>query len=84
MGIVGSVWGILSIIGLFLGGGILEFVIWYWLFYINILIVIIVIILVIWIFYFLEEEIVVKLKFDIKGFMLFYVFIGLIMFVLLN
>ncbi|PNZ62438.1 MFS transporter, partial [Staphylococcus condimenti] len=36
MGIVGSVWGISSIIGPLLGGGILEFATWHWLFFINI------------------------------------------------
>ncbi|HAR4406230.1 TPA: MFS transporter [Staphylococcus aureus] len=84
MGIVGSVWGISSIIGPLLGGGILEFATWHWLFYINIPIAIIAIILVIWTFHFPEEETVAKSKFDTKGLMLFYVFIGLIMFALLN
>lgn len=84
MGIVGSVWGISSIIGPLLGGGILEFAIWHWLFYINIPIAIIAIILVIWTFHFPEEETVAKSKFDTKGLTLFYVFIGLIMFALLN
>ncbi|HAR6946780.1 TPA: MFS transporter [Staphylococcus aureus] len=84
MGIVGSVWGISSIIGPLLGGGILEFATWHWLFYINIPIAIIAIILVIWIFHFPEEETVAKSKFDTKGLTLFYVFIGLIMFALLN
>ncbi|HDA9479357.1 TPA: MFS transporter [Staphylococcus aureus] len=84
MGIVGSVWGISSIIGPLLGGGILEFATWHWLFYINIPIAIIAIILVIWTFHFPEEETVVKSKFDTKGLTLFYVFIGLIMFALLN
>ncbi|HDI8253121.1 TPA: MFS transporter [Staphylococcus aureus] len=84
MGIVGSVWGISSIIGPLLGGGILEFATWHWLFYINIPIAIIAIILVIWTFHFPEEETVAKLKFDTKGLTLFYVFIGLIMFALLN
>ncbi|EOB7467214.1 multidrug efflux MFS transporter SdrM [Staphylococcus aureus] len=84
MGIVGSVWGISSIIGPLLGGGILEFATWHWLFYINIPIAIIAIILVIWTFHFPEEETVAKSKFDIKGLTLFYVFIGLIMFALLN
>lgn len=36
MGIVGSVWGISSIIGPLLGGAILEFATWHWLFFINI------------------------------------------------
>ncbi|HCY8549054.1 TPA: MFS transporter [Staphylococcus aureus] len=84
MGIVGSVWGISSIIGPLLGGGILEFTTWHWLFYINIPIAIIAIILVIWTFHFPEEETVAKSKFDTKGLTLFYVFIGLIMFALLN
>ncbi|SGU22562.1 multidrug efflux MFS transporter SdrM [Staphylococcus aureus] len=84
MGIVGSVWGISSIIGRLLGGGILEFATWHWLFYINIPIAIIAIILVIWTFHFPEEETVAKSKFDTKGLTLFYVFIGLIMFALLN
>ncbi|HDC9254946.1 TPA: MFS transporter [Staphylococcus aureus] len=84
MGIVGSVWGISSIIGPLLGGGILEFATWHCLFYINIPIAIIAIILVIWTFHFPEEETVAKSKFDTKGLTLFYVFIGLIMFALLN
>ncbi|HDF5266282.1 multidrug efflux MFS transporter SdrM [Staphylococcus aureus] len=84
MGIVGSVWGISSIIGPLLGGGILEFATWHWLFCINIPIAIIAIILVIWTFHFPEEETVAKSKFDTKGLTLFYVFIGLIMFALLN
>ncbi|HCV1373711.1 TPA: MFS transporter [Staphylococcus aureus] len=84
MGIVGSVWGISSIIGPLLGGGILEFATWHWLFYINIPIVIIAIILVVWTFHFPEEETVAKSKFDTKGITLFYIFIGLIMFALLN
>ncbi|HCY9243883.1 TPA: MFS transporter [Staphylococcus aureus] len=84
MGIVGSVWGISSIIGPLLGGGILEFATWYWLFYINIPIAIIAIILVVWTFHFPEEETVAKSKFDTKGITLFYIFIGLIMFALLN
>ncbi|MBU9779960.1 multidrug efflux MFS transporter SdrM [Staphylococcus aureus] len=84
MGIVGSVWGISSIIGPLIGGGILEFATWHWLFYINIPIAIIAIILVIWTFHFSEEETVAKSKFDTKGLTLFYVFIGLIMFALLN
>ena len=46
MGIVGSVWGISSIIGPLLGGAILEFASWHWLFYINIPIAIVAIILV--------------------------------------
>lgn len=84
MGIVGSVWGISSIIGPLLGGGILEFATWHRLFYINIPIAIIAIILVVWTFHFPEEKTVAKSKFDTKGITLFYIFIGLIMFALLN
>lgn len=84
MGIVGSVWGISSIIGPLLGGGILEFATWHWLFYMNIPIAIIAIILVVWTFHFPEEKTVAKSKFDTKGITLFYIFIGLIMFALLN
>ncbi|HDD4038589.1 transport protein [Staphylococcus aureus] len=84
MGIVGSVWGISSIIGPLLGGGILEFATWHWLFFINIPIAIIAIILVVWTFHFSEKETVAKSKFDTKGITLFYIFIGLIMFALLN
>lgn len=84
MGIVGSVWGISSIIGPLLGGGILEFATWHWLFFINIPIAIIAIILVVWTFHFSEEETVAKSKFDTKGITLFYIFIDLIMFALLN
>lgn len=84
MGIVGSVWGISSIIGPLLGGGILEFATWHWLFFINIPIAIIAIILAVWTFHFSEEETVAKSKFDTKGITLFYIFIGLIMFALLN
>lgn len=84
MGVVGSVWGISSIIGPLLGGGILEFATWHWLFFINIPIAIIAIILVVWTFHFSEEETVAKSKFDTKGITLFYIFIGLIMFALLN
>lgn len=76
--------GISSIIGPLLGGGILEFATWHWLFYINIPIAIIAIILVVWTFHFPEEKTVAKSKFDTKGITLFYIFIGLIMFALLN
>lgn len=53
-------------------------------FFINIPIAIIAIILVVWTFHFSEEETVAKSKFDTKGITLFYIFIGLIMFALLN
>lgn len=67
-----------------LGGGILEIATWHWLFFINIPIAIIAIILVIFTFHFPEEEIISKTNFDVKGLSLFYVFIGLLMFSLLN
>ncbi|MBO1198019.1 MFS transporter [Staphylococcus simiae] len=84
MGIVGSVWGISSIVGPLLGGGILEFATWHWLFFINIPIAVIAIILVIFTFHFPNEKTADKVKFDSKGLTLFYIFIALIMFSLLN
>ncbi|MBX5316384.1 multidrug efflux MFS transporter SdrM [Staphylococcus caprae] len=84
MGIVGSVWGISSIVGPLLGGAILEFATWHWLFFINIPIAIIAIILVLITFYFPDEENVNKTNFDVKGLTVFYIFIALLMFGLLN
>ncbi|PNZ30703.1 multidrug transporter [Staphylococcus petrasii] len=84
MGIVGSVWGISSIIGPLLGGGILEFATWHWLFFINIPIAIIAIILAFLTFHFSEETEVQAGLFDVKGLSLFYIFIGLLMFSILN
>ncbi|PTF04505.1 MFS transporter [Staphylococcus devriesei] len=84
MGIVGSVWGISSIIGPLLGGAILEFATWHWLFFINIPIAIIAIILAFITFHFSEEAEVQTSHFDSKGLLLFYLFIGLLMFSLLN
>lgn len=84
MGIVGSVWGISSIIGPLLGGAILEFATWHWLFFINIPIAIIAIILAFITFHFSEEAEVQTTHFDSKGLLLFYLFIGLLMFSLLN
>lgn len=66
MGIVGSVWGISSIIGPLLGGAILEFASWHWLFYINIPIAIVAIILVLMTFHFPDETQVQQSRFDIK------------------
>lgn len=84
MGIVGSVWGISSIIGPLLGGAILEFATWHWLFFINIPIAIIAIILAFFTFRFSDETEVKAARFDVKGLSLFYIFIGLLMFSLLN
>ena len=81
MGIVGSVWGISSIIGPLLGGAILEFASWHWLFYINIPIAIVAIILVLMTFHFPDETQVQQSRFDIKGLI---IFIALLMFGLLN
>lgn len=84
MGIVGSVWGISSILGPLLGGGILEVATWHWLFYINIPIALIAIVLAFLTFHFPEEAEVQHIHFDAKGLSLFYIFIGLLMFSLLN
>ncbi len=84
MGIVGSVWGISSIIGPLLGGAILEFATWHWLFFINIPIAVIAIILAFITFHFPEEAEVKSSSFDVKGLSFFYIFIGLFMFGLLN
>ncbi|MCY6991866.1 multidrug efflux MFS transporter SdrM [Staphylococcus argensis] len=79
MGIVGSVWGISSIIGPLLGGAILEFATWHWLFFVNIPIAILAIILVAITFHFENESTTTKNKLDIKGLTLFYCFIFLLL-----
>lgn len=79
MGIVGSVWGISSIIGPLLGGGILEVATWHWLFFINIPIAIIAGILVCLTFHFTEEKVVNEEPFDKKGLFLFYLMLIFIM-----
>lgn len=84
MGIVGSVWGISSIIGPVLGGGILEFATWHWLFFVNIPIAIVAMILVIFTFHFENESTTATNKLDIKGLTLFYVFVFFIMFTVMN
>lgn len=84
MGIVGSVWGISSIVGPLVGGGILEVATWHWLFFINLPIAIIAIVLIIFTFNFKEEEVNKNINFDAKGLTLFYIFIGLLMYGLLN
>lgn len=75
MGIVGSVWGISSIIGPLLGGGILEIASWHWLFYINIPIAVIAMIMVLLTFHFERETTSNASKLDLRGLSLFYVFI---------
>lgn len=84
MGIVGSVWGISSIIGPVLGGGILEFATWHWLFFVNIPIAIVAMILVILTFHFEHETTTASHKLDIKGLMLFYIFVFFLMFAVMN
>ena len=68
----------------FIRGAILEFATWHWLFFINIPIAIIAIILVLITFHFPDEENVNKTNFDVKGLTVFYIFIALLMFGLLN
>ncbi|OEL04053.1 multidrug efflux MFS transporter SdrM [Staphylococcus casei] len=84
MGIVGSVWGISSIIGPVLGGGILELASWHWLFFVNIPIAILAMILVVSTFHFEQEATNVKSKLDIKGLTLFYIFIFFLMYAVMN
>ncbi|ARJ50320.1 multidrug efflux MFS transporter SdrM [Staphylococcus lutrae] len=78
MGIIGSVWGISSILGPFLGGFILEVSSWHWLFYINIPIAIIVIFLVMFSYHF-EDETISKHQVDFMGMLLFYILLALVM-----
>ncbi|UXR71248.1 MULTISPECIES: multidrug efflux MFS transporter SdrM [unclassified Staphylococcus] len=77
MGIVGSVWGISSILGPFLGGFILEVATWHWLFYINVPIGFIAFVFVLYSYHF-ENEKIVRQKVDYKGLSLFYVLILLL------
>ena len=84
MGIVGSVWGISSIIGPVLGGGILEFATWHWLFFVNIPIAIIAMLLVVFTFHFEHEQTTTSHKLDIKGLLLFYLFVFFLMFTVMN
>ena len=74
MGIVGSVWGISSIIGPLLGGAILEFATWHWLFFINIPIAVIAIILAFITFHFSEESEVKSSSLDVKGFLSLHIY----------
>lgn len=72
MGIVGSVWGISSIIGPLLGGAILEFATWHWLFFINIPIAVVAGVLAFTTFIFDEEQVSSGEAFDQKGLFFFY------------
>ncbi|MDE9799192.1 multidrug efflux MFS transporter SdrM [Staphylococcus delphini] len=78
IGVVGSVWGISSILGPFLGGFILEVSTWHWLFYINIPIAVLVMGLVLMSYHF-ENESTSKHKVDFVGMGLFYVLLALLM-----
>ncbi|MCE4957275.1 MFS transporter [Macrococcoides caseolyticum] len=82
MGIVGSVWGISSIVGPILGGVILTYLNWSYLFYVNIPLAFIAIILVMKFFKF--EEVKQDTPFDFKGLALFYLFLGLLLLALLS
>lgn len=77
MGIVGSVWGISSILGPFLGGFILEVATWHWLFYINVPIGLVAFFFVLYAYHF-EDEKVVRQKVDYAGMLIFYVLIFLL------
>ncbi|MFC6293095.1 MFS transporter [Macrococcus epidermidis] len=74
MGIVGSVWGISSIVGPILGGLILTYLNWSYLFYVNVPLAFLAIFLVIK--YFKFEEMKQESKFDFKGLIYFYIFLG--------
>lgn len=74
MGIVGSVWGISSIVGPILGGLILTYLNWSYLFYVNVPLALLAIVLVIKFFKF--EEMKQESKFDFKGLIYFYIFLG--------
>lgn len=78
MGIVGSVWGISSIIGPFLGGIILEVSTWHWLFFINIPIGLIALGFALYSYQF-DEESTAKQRIDYRGMVVFYVMLGLIL-----
>lgn len=77
MGIVGSVWGISSIIGPILGGVILTYLNWSYLFYVNVPLAFLAIILVAK--YFQFEETKTTTQFDFKGLTMFYVFLAILL-----
>ncbi|MBH9581802.1 multidrug efflux MFS transporter SdrM [Staphylococcus felis] len=82
MGIVGSVWGISSILGPFLGGFILEVSTWHWLFFINIPIGLIAMAFVLYAYQF-DSETISRPAIDYIGMALFYILIALLMFAVL-
>lgn len=82
MGIVGSVWGISSILGPFLGGFILEVSTWHWLFFINIPIGLIAMAFVLYAYQF-DSETISRPAIDYVGMALFYILIALLMFAVL-
>ncbi|REH89235.1 MFS transporter [Staphylococcus felis] len=82
MGIVGSVWGISSILGPFLGGFILEVSTWHWLFFINIPIGLIAMAFVLYAYQF-DSETISRPAIDYIGMALFYILIVLLMFAVL-
>lgn len=83
MGIVGSVWGIASLVGPLLGGFILEISTWHWLFFINVPIAIAAAILVLWTYHF-DNEILSSSTIDFKGVSLFYVMVFLLLITVLS
>ncbi|MCG3402579.1 MFS transporter [Staphylococcus massiliensis] len=83
MGVVGSMWGVASLVGPLLGGFILEIASWHWLFYINIPIAIIAFIIVLFTYHF-ENETIVKNKLDYKGIILLYALIGFLLMAILT
>ncbi|UTH14614.1 multidrug efflux MFS transporter SdrM [Macrococcus equipercicus] len=83
MGMVGSVWGVASLLGPLMGGAILEIASWHWLFFINLPIAVIAGALVLWTFHF-EDEVLVKNRLDYKGLALFYVMIAALMVTVLS
>lgn len=83
MGMVGSVWGVASLLGPLLGGAILEIATWHWLFFVNIPIAIIAGILVLMTFHF-EDEVLINQRLDYKGMTMFYLLIAAILTAVMN
>lgn len=81
MGIVGSVWGISSIVGPILGGVILTYLNWSYLFYVNVPLAILALFLVTK--YFNFEDNIQQTPFDFKGLFIFYGFLALLLTALL-
>lgn len=84
MGIVGSVWGIASIVGPLLGGGILEFATWHWLFFVNVPIAMLALVLVFATFHFENESTTADSRLDMRGMMLFYLMIACFLCAVMN